>query len=218
MKLISLRTSILSGCILATMGTFLIPLPRTVAQTTPQCYDFSGPAEGTIYPLGKTINARYSTINLQKFMTINGPSQYGVQQAQIINNTALAQGDALKLTSIVTQVKPNQTAKKVTFYFAENLGINGEHDINFGVNGKHLVWRGRMDQLDGKIIGLPQFGGKVKISVNAQQDPDGNWNRGTVTLKSLTGLPLLGVQRGINVFAKGAASQLIIDDVCMTPQ
>ena len=69
--------------------------------------------------------------------------------------------------------------------------------------------------MDGKVLGKPGEGGKVRVSVSAT--PDGGesyWVRGTVTLKHQGSL--LMPKKGIKQFSFGASTQLHIDDVCIT--
>ncbi len=115
----------------------------------------------------------------------------------------------MKLTSIVTHVVPLEKVRKVTLKYAENLGQNGRHHLNFGVNGQSRVWDGALGQLDGKILGDSQNGGKVRISASANAGGNGSyWVRGTLTLQALPG-------KGIQGFLLGGASQTFIDDVCI---
>ena len=120
---------------------------------------------------------------------------------------------SLKLTSIVAHLVPQERVKKVTLKYAENLGQNGRHDLNFGVNGQKRVWSGALGQLDGKVMGDFKHRGKVRISASAIPGGNGSyWVRGALSLQPVNG-SLLG--QGIQDFELGGASQVVIDHVCI---
>ena len=207
------KRSIARGCASGLLGA-VVALSGTAWGGT-QCYDFNGPAVGTTYHVGRTVNAKHATIHMEKFRTTNGPSQSKVQAGEIVNSDLPRGGGApsLKLTSIVAHVVPKKKVKKVTMKYAENLGQNGRHNLNFGVNGQNRVWNGALGQLDGKVMGDRDHGGKVKISVSAVPDGNGSyWVRGALTLQAIGG-PLSG--QGIQGFRFGAASQGLFDRICL---
>lgn len=219
MNLCKITRSIDMGRTFAIFVALVLATGVPVAQADTQCYDFSGPAIGTKYHIGDTVNAKHSVIHLQKFRTMNGPSESGVQEAEIIQSN-LPQGEgppSLKFTSIVAQVVPQKKVKEITMKYAENVGVTGQHTINFGVNGERRVLHGTLGQLDGQILGDPQRGGKVKVSVTANPDGNGSyWIRGNLTLRSIAGPGPLFPNKGIQVMAMGEASQFVIDDYCIT--
>ncbi len=201
---------------MAVMGAFVLALSGSVAYGGTQCYDFSGPAPDTVYQIGQTVNARHSVIHLQKLMTDDGPMNPGDAR---IENTPLPQGQvpALGIQRIVTQVVPQKRVQRVTFKFAENTGPDDQQVWNFGANGDRRVWKGRLSELNGQYLGKPEYGGRVRVTVNAVPDSQTlpTWVRGTVTLEADPAVPLFP-KRGIGVFAMGRSSQLKIDDVCLT--
>ena len=123
----------------------------------------------------------------------------------------------MKITSIVAQVVPQKPVREVTLKYAENPGHTGRHDINFGVNGQRRVWHGRLARLDGAVMGDRRHGGKVKVSVTANRAGNGSyWVRGTLKLQALPDRPIPGRQNGIAAFEIGEATQLFVDEVCIT--
>ena len=218
MGIIHQKQSISMSRTVVVLGTFVLSLSGSMAYAGTQCYDFSNPPVGTKYAVGETVNARHSKINLQQFMTVNGPSQSGVQEAEVIQSNIAQGGSApsLKLTSVVAQVIPHKRVKEITMKYAENVGISGQHDINLGANGERRVWHGTLDQLDGQVLGKQKFGGKVRVSVTADPVPGGYWRRGTLTLTSLGAKNPLFPNKGIQVMAMGQPSQLVVDDFCAT--
>jgi hypothetical protein len=219
MKLLSLKTTYNVNRVFGAIASMALFLSSPVVYAGMQCYDFSGPAVGTTYQLGQTMNARHSDINLQKFQTLNGPSNSNVQQAEVVQS-AIAQGEmppALKLTSIVTQIVPQKPAREITMKYAENVGQTGQHDINFGANGERKVLHGTLGQLNGQVFGNPQNGGKVRVTVTSNPEGNGSyWIRGTLTLTSISPPGPLFPNKGIKMMAIGFASQGIIDDFCIT--
>jgi len=216
MKRIQQQPSIKASRTTAVMGAFILALSGSAAYAGTQCYDFSGPAPDTVYQIGQTVNARHSVIHLQQLMTDNGPMNPGDAK---IENTPLPQGQvpALGLQRIVTQVVPQKRVHRVTFKFAENTGADDQQVWNFGANGDRRIWKGRLSELNGQYLGKQQYGGRVRVTVNAVPDSQTlpTWVRGTVTLEADPVVPLFP-NRGIGVFAMGRSSQLKIDDVCLT--
>lgn len=193
---------------LSTLVVSSLTLIPSEAYAITHCYDFSGPAVGTIYQVGDTVNTRHADINLQTFQTVNGPSQNPKQEATITNsNLAGATTPELDLHSIVAQILPNQGVQSVQIKFADNTG--GAYQQNFGVNGERQVLQGGLGQLNGQTLGRSQFGGEATVSVQTNAVPGGNWTNGSITVQALPG-------QTINAIAIGGSSQFRIDNFCMT--
>lgn len=216
MKTIDLKSSTTMRHAVGVTAALVFTASGSVVHAGTHCYDFSGPAEGTTYQVGQTVNARHSVINLKTLRTEDGSSQ-DPGEAEI-RRSGLPQGDppSLWMHSITAHVVPQKRVQQVTLAFAENTGQDDRQTWNLGVNGEQRVWQGRLARLNNEKIGEDRFGGKVQVSVNAAPDsPDlPTWIRGTLTLEAD---PLLPVpNRGIQTFSIGRSSQLFIDNVCIT--
>ena len=216
MKAINHKPSIVLGRTLGILGVFACVLSASVVQAGTKCYDFSKPEVGTTYSIGQTLDLKHSTINVRRLVNKDGPASNDTAVAEIHAGN-LPQGGApsLRMNSIVAQVVPNKLVKKMTLKFAQNLGSDpSKRLVNFGVNGDRRAFNGSLEQMNGKVLGKADQGGKVKVSVSATPDGgDSFWVRGTVTLTPTKGLPL--PMKGIKKFSFGASSQLFIDDVCI---
>ncbi len=206
MNAIHHKSSSVLGRTLGILGVFTCVLSVSVAQAGTKCYDFSGPEVGTKYEKDQKLDTRYATINLQHFRTTNGPSTFGVQEAEI-SDYDHAQGGApsLRMTSIVSQIVPKKPVKKITLKYAENTG--GAYQQNFGVNGERRVLEGGLAQINKQTFGKRRFGGPAQVLVTSE--PHGNFVRGTVEVNAIRG-------GSIKYIAFGGSSQLFIDNVCMT--
>ncbi len=217
MKNINHKRSSIANCTAAIIGTFVLALGGAVAHAETKCYDFSGPPADTVYEIGDTLNLRHSVINVRQLVNQDGPASNDEAGASIYAGDQPRGGaPSLWMKSIVAQVIPNKLVKEMTLKFAQNLGSDpSKRLVNFGVNGERRVFNGSLERMDGKVLGKPGEGGKVRVSVSAT--PDGGesyWVRGTVTLKPQG--PLLVPKKGIKQFSFGASTQLHIDDVCIT--
>ena len=204
------------------IGALAFVFSGTMGYSATQCYDFSKPAEGTVYQVGQTIPTQHGTVHLRKVFAENGdPMRPNPQGATIHNNVPIpGQGQNPSLLNhggMTVQVIPQNRVSSVTMKFAENTGATDNQLWNLGVNGKRRVWRGQLSALNGQYLGAAQAGGRVLVSVNAVPDSPTlpTWVRGTLTLTADPVNPNLP-NRGIERFSVGRSSQLIIDDVCMT--
>ncbi|MGB0910552.1 MAG: hypothetical protein ACPGYT_09330 [Nitrospirales bacterium] len=216
MNIIHHKSSSALGRTLGVLGVSACLLSASVAQAGTKCYDFSKPPVGTEYKIGQTLNLRHSVINVRPLINRDGPASNDSAVA-VIHAGNLPQGGApsLWMKSIVAQVVPNKIVKKMTFKFAQNLGSDpSKRIVNLGANGQRMTFNGSLARMDGKVLGKPGNGGKVRLSVSATPDGgDSHWVRGTVTLKPIKGIPL--PNKGIKQVSFGVSTQLHIDDVCM---
>ncbi len=215
MNIIHLTSSTTLGRTLGVLGVFVCMLSASVAQAGTKCYDFSNPPVGTEYHIGDTLNLRHSVVNVRQLVNKDGPASNANSMA-VIHAGNLPQGGApsLWMKSIVAQVIPKKLVKEMTFKFAQNLGTDpSKRIVNIGANGERVTFNGSLGRMDGKVLGKPGHGGKVRLSVSATPDGgDSHWVRGTVTLKRV-GIPL--PNKGVKQFSFGASTQLHIDDVCI---
>ena len=197
---------------ISTMMLSLTALNSLLTQAQTSCYDFDGPALNTLYEVGDTVNTQHAVINLLEFRTGTNLTE----NAQIIQNDIIEAGPpSLIVRGLTVQVVPDERIRSVTLQYAENAPPNNPQNWNLGANGMLKVWNGTLAEGNTQHLGTQSAGGRVAISVTEEAVPGGNWIRGTLTLESDPVNPLLP-NRGIERFAIGRSSQLLMDEVCLS--
>lgn len=185
------------------------------ASAASQCYSFDKMQEGRDFKVGDSVNAKRALIEFYPYFNENLEPVQDDGVAKIENNAILDSPPTLHLLSkILFRVTPNKRVKRVTVRYAENTGVDNNQIVNLGVNGELLSWRGTLGEKEGSNMGLVDVGGRVSVHVTREPHGDGNWVKGTLTLESDPIYPWLP-NRGIDRFALGRSSQLLVDDVCL---
>lgn len=207
MKTTNRKTSTTMRLVFGMYLTLCLVLIGSAVHAGTKCYDFSGPAVGTTYEVGKTVETKHSKINLKTFMVgKEQPSQNEKQEAEISKTNIVQTGPpSLLMHSIRAQVVPKETVQKVRFSYAENTG--GAYIQNLGVNGQMLILDGGLAKANGQELGKPENGGTASVSVTATPG-GGNWVLGTVELNATPGST-------IKFFSFGGNSQFVVDNVCI---
>lgn len=200
---------------LKTIAATGIVLAGINAQAATICYTLDKLPLDTQYEAGSVVNAEHVTVNFHPYYSEDLVPVQDPGNAVIIDTNILGTAPTLRLASkILMQVMPNQRVRQVTVEYAENTGADNNQVVNLGVNGAIRSWRGTLSEQDGQHIGKRDYGGRVNISVTQQPHGTGNWVKGTVTLVSDPVNPNIP-NRGIDRFAFGRSSQLLIDNICM---
>ncbi len=198
-----------------TATAICLALAAVNAQAAIKCYPFDKPALGTQYEAGDVVNPRHATIQFYPYFNEDIEPVQDSGMAEISNSNVFGTPPVLRLANrILMRVQPNQRLKRVTIDYAENTGADNNQIVNLGVNGEIRAWRGTLDEQNGEKMGLLDVGGQVSVKVTQQPHGDGNWVKGNVTLASDPVFPWLP-NRGIDRFAFGRSSQLLIDNVCL---
>jgi len=192
-----------------------IALTGVNAQAATKCYTFDKPALGTQYEAGDVVNPQHATIQFFPYYNDDVEPVEDSGMAEISNSNILGTPPGLHLANkILMRVMPNKRIKKVTIDYAENTGADNNQIVNLGVNGEIRSWRGTLSEQNGQKMGRRDVGGQVSVTVTQEPHGDGNWVKGSVTLVSDPVVPSLP-DRGIDRFAFGRSSQLLVDNVCL---
>ncbi len=184
-------------------------------QAAIKCYPFDKLESGTRYEAGDVVNAEHATVQFYPYYNEDIEPVQDSGFAEVSGTNILDGPPTLRLASkILMRVLPNQRIKRVTVDYAENTGQDNNQLVNLGINGEIRAWRGTLDEQNGQTMGLIDVGGQVSVTVTQQPHGDGSWVRGNVTLVSDPVFPWLP-NRGIDRFAFGRSSQLLLDNICL---
>lgn len=146
-----------------------------------ECYDFGGLAVGTAFDIGKTVDARHSTIEFRPYRVGGAPSggevsAATVQQAQIAGGAA----PEMELKTITVQVVPKQPVRRMRVQLAQNMTPTGGFgESNLEVNGQ------RHDGPSFASVNGKRLGGAEFTATFA--NPSANWHVGTLELRARPG-------------------------------
>lgn len=153
-----------------------------------ECYDFSNLPEGSQYTVGDSVDARHSTATIKQYFTNGNPAKADARKA-LVQRSQIAGGSApeLALYLVSVEVRPNQPITHMRVKVAQSISQTGAFaNANIAVNGERHESPNGFAGMNGHTIGRP---GKGRVQITSSMAPvgDGNWQRGTLELRAVSG-------------------------------
>jgi hypothetical protein len=183
-------------------------LTARITHAGEKCYDFSGMATGTEYPVDGTAPIPISIGEiLVRPLKLDG-NEVGANNRFFKvapDSQKIAGGTAPEMygKNVALQMKPKEPVKEITLKFSHQPGPERNRAAFVEVNNERREWQGSFGKLDGKVVG--QDTEAARFSVREAAVGSSNWVSGE--------LRLTAKGEAIQSFTLGAA-ELRLDDVC----